>query len=167
MNNNLILLQEKLNSTNSNERYDAIIDIGKGEHRQLQPEVIKFLSHNDSEARRAAIIVLGTHWQVPEVIDTLENLWRNDPEELVRVAALIAWSGYFAKTKNKPAMKKLFQILIDDVEELQVLIEALAGIFRISGLELSQFGLANIYRINDFDEFKSKVPWDELDKIMN
>lgn len=141
------LLRNMLFSGDIDEAYDALIDIGKGEVRILKDEVRKFLDHKEPDLQRAAIMVFGTFWQLPEFKDELVGIFLNSPDNDVRFAALVNWTGYFWRTKNREVLRRLDDIVTDSNEDGFVRVAALRGMFMISGEEIDTKLLNQLERI--------------------
>ena len=127
---------EKINSNNSEDRYDILIDIGKQLLYDYEEYVFKMLSHEDEETRRAAIQVLGIYWSKESFIPKAEEMWLNDEDDLVRVTALVNWSSFFKNTNNSDVLEKL-KIIFTTNEDVDMRIEALRSIHLVKNITIS------------------------------
>ncbi|WP_028973188.1 HEAT repeat domain-containing protein [Spirochaeta cellobiosiphila] len=160
-------IRKKINSDDTFEMYDALIDIGKNELYEFESVVRRFLKHTDSEVRRAAIMVLSTYWERKYIITELENIWKNDIDELVRVTALISWIAYFQNTKDKEITLKLHSLIVDEIVELEIKKEAIKGIYIVNNRKVPEKEIGKLDFVFDEIEFNKHIDWEEINQIIS
>jgi hypothetical protein len=157
----------KLQSDDIDDIYDALIDIGKGGFKQYKSEVTKFLTHKELDARRAAVMVLGTYWKEKDFIGQAKFIAEHDEDPLVRSTALMAWFFYFENTNNHEVLTELFEKVKQSLEKPLFRAEAFRGIYVVSGNEVNAKTLRKLEFAEDDNEFNQTVPWDELQTIVS
>lgn len=158
---------DKLNSNKSEDRYDILIDIGKGLLYKYEDYVVQMLDHPDEETRRAAIQVLGIYWERESFIPKAEEMWQTDEDELIRVTALINWSTFFKNTNNAQVLRKLRDVFStnDDVDMRR---EALRAIYLVNGKPIPKEVQSIVDGLFfDINSFQSKLNMDEIDRLMS
>jgi len=165
--NDMQKFHKALKSDDIDEVYDALIDIGKSDTKELEPEVWSFLKNDEPDLKRAAIMVLGTYWKNPTFKDAVKTILENDLDDDVRVSALINWASYYENTNDVNVKKKLLNLIEDDAEDLFIKIEALRGLYRVSGVKHDENKFREIERIQKYTDFEKLVPWDDVKEIMS
>jgi hypothetical protein len=165
MNNDYFEIQ--LSSSDIDDVYDALIDIGKKELRQFESKVYSFLDHQETDIRRAAIKVLGCYWNVEGFDDTLHNIWKNDQDDDVRLTALICWIGYFLDTKSPNIARELKVLAKDGQEDKFMRLEALRGIVNVLGASEDDINFNELKRISGYKAFEESIPWKKIDNIFS
>lgn len=89
-------LNTKLSSSDPDEIYDAIIDIGKEWLQEYEDKIASFLSHEDAMLRSGAIRVLGFYWKLDKYKSVAKDMLLNDEDEETRSVALMSFSAYLA-----------------------------------------------------------------------
>ncbi|MDG9669339.1 HEAT repeat domain-containing protein [Hahella sp. CR1] len=163
---NIASLKEKLASEDIDDIYDALIDIGKTDCYELMEYVRRFLQHPEPDLKRAAIMVLGTCWSIPDFKHELIPLMSKDEDDDVRATALINWVGYYAGTKDPAVLLTLNDLLRDKTEDLFVRMEALRGIARVAQTDIDEKLMRELERASSYAEFESLIPWDWVDDII-
>lgn len=155
----------QLNSGDSEEIYDAIIDIGKKCLYTFEPEVKKMLESEDEEHRRAAIMVFGTYWERENFKDKAWEIYKNDPDEVVQVTAFLNWFSYYKNTKDKKVLKTLLNILKEH-KNIDIRIEALRGLYLVYGKDTPS-GVNKIINKIYYDEVElnEDIDWIEINEM--
>jgi hypothetical protein len=118
----LIAIEAGLASSDPEEVYDAVIDIGRQGRRQLAPLVAPHLSSEVDFLREAAIKSLVFYLQLPEHVEAAVRLMEADEDEDVRAAAATGL-GEFARS-DLGLLRRLLAVALE-VEE-QDLVRAAA-----------------------------------------
>ncbi|ABC29818.1 hypothetical protein HCH_03052 [Hahella chejuensis KCTC 2396] len=163
---NIARLKEKLASEDIDDIYDALIDIGKTDCYELMEDVRRFLQHLEPDLQRAAIMVLGIYWAVPDFKHELVPLMSKDVDDDVRATALINWVGYYAGTKDPAVLLRLNDLLRDKTEDIFVRMEALRGLFRVAQSGIDDTLMRQLERAPSYAEFESLIPWELVDKLI-
>lgn len=71
------------------------------------------LRHSDGYVRRVAISVLCSVWRVPRLRPVAHDLWRHDPDEEIRSAALVGWTAYDEAVGDPAVGDALLQVMLD------------------------------------------------------
>jgi hypothetical protein len=158
--------EELLLSSDIDDVYDALIDVGKKELREYEDTVWNLLEHKETDVRRAAVMVLGSYWALPDFIDKLSDIWKKDKDDELRATALICWIGYFKKSANKTAINELKNLAQAPQESATVRIEALRGIVKVLGANEDEFNFRELERTTTYKEFEDRIPWKKFDDLM-
>lgn len=164
--NDVAEIKLKLSSSDVDDVYDALIDIGKQEHRCLEKEVWDFLTHEEPDLQRAAIMVLGTYWKLPEFSEKARALLNSSSDDDVRVAALINWVGYYEGTKDANVITVLNDFIRDSSEDIFIRLESVRGLFRVYGETIADDKMRALERVQSYSEFDNLAPWDDIDRIV-
>jgi hypothetical protein len=149
-----------------------LTNIGRDKIYELAEEVYLYLDDPYSEFRVEAVKTLG--WNTRLGIDEFcknqaFKIWEQDPNEDVRVVALGAWSNYYAMTKNKDVLQKLYDILVSEKYYCRARAWALEGFLRVSshfegsGRGYDFFALCDL---KEHEEFNKAVDWNRVSQIM-
>lgn len=150
-----------------------ILNLIKKENlNQFKYELFKLLESDDQHIRNETVATLGlsTRLFLPEFQKKAFEIFLNDPSDMVKCTALSCWCNYFIKTKNKDVLLKLYPILIDNNQDIDIRATAFDGI-----LTTVDPHYPGINRINEYDkllycetpeEFNNTVNWDAVNKLM-
>lgn len=155
-----------LESSDIDDVYDALIDVGKKELREYETTVWGLLDHRETDVRRAAVMVLGSYWALPDFVDKLFDIWKEDNDDELRATALICWIGYFKKSANKTVINELKTLAYDTQESASVRIEALRGIIKVLGANEDEFDFRKLERTTTYKEFEDSIPWKKFNDLM-
>lgn len=158
-------LRAMLSSDEADDIYDALIDIGKLELHEFKSEVWEFLDCKDSDLQRAAIMVLGTYWQIPEFLQKVRQIVDGSSNYEVRVTALMNLIGYYENTKDRELLTELCGYVRSGTENLFIRIEALRGLYRVFGIKYDENNFNAIKRIQSYSDFEKLVPWKDVEMI--
>lgn len=153
-------------SDDEDDLYDAIVDAGKGELKELEPEVRRFLNHVEEDLREAAIATLGMRWALPNFLEECEAIWRNDSNDNVRSTALHSWASYYFASKDKNIVKILYNVVKKQGEDAFVRLSALTGIIHVMGLSEDEFNIKELERSQNYQDFENMLPWSKLDQLL-
>lgn len=159
--------EKQLSSSDIDDVYDALIDIGKKDFREYESRIRSFLHHQETDIRRAAIMVLGCYWNIASFVEELYTIWKEDEDDDVRVTALICWVGYFLKSKNRNIINELKVLSKDSQEDIFVRLEALRGIVNVLGANEDEINLRELERLSGYKEFEANIPWDKIDGLIS
>ncbi len=98
------------------DRYSAIIAIGKSFKKTLAPAVAEYLHDPEPDLRSAAIRTLGFYWQLPAYREVAEQMMREDPDDETRGIAVLAWAAYDTATRSPSTLRRLYQLVVDDTQ---------------------------------------------------
>jgi HEAT repeat protein len=130
-----------LASTNPEDVYDAIIDIGKQGHRELVDRVVPFLTSPTAFLREAAIRTLAFHLRLPAYQAEAVRLLDHDPDAGVRAAAAMGLNTF--AMKDPALVGHLAEVALrpDEAEAVResAFLSALVG----AGIDRSEFPRAD------------------------
>jgi hypothetical protein len=158
--------KELLASSDIDEVYDALIDVGKKDLREYEATVLSLLDHKETDVKRAAVMVLGSYWALPGFVDKLFDIWKKDNDDELRATALICWVGYFKKSANKAVINELKTLAHDTQESASVRIEALRGITKVLGANEDRFDFRKLERTTTYKEFEDSIQWNKFNDLM-
>jgi hypothetical protein len=163
---NVAELRKSLMSKDIDVLYDALVDIGKGQVRDLESEVWKFLDHDDNGLRNQAVMTLGVRLAVPEFRDRALKMWKTDPDDSVRCSALASWAGYYQRSNDREVIAALNEVLRNESENVIVRTEALRGLFEVTGPPDRHVNFDAMYELGNESKFDKLVPWHEVDAMV-
>lgn len=158
--------EELLSSSDIDDVYDALIDVGKKELREYEDIVWKLLDQKETDVRRAEVIVLGSYWALPDFVDNLFDIWKKESGDELRATALICWIGYFRKSENKTVINELKALAQDATESASVRIEALRGITKVLGANKDEFNFRDLERTTTYKDFEDLIPLEKFNDLM-
>lgn len=161
----------KLNRPLSSDLLNALSLIGKEKIYELSKEVYGLLDSPNDVVRDEVVLTLGliSRLHLPEFKEIAYKIWLEDLDANVRKAALVAWSSYYAGTKNPAVLKILYRILIDENYPVDHRRNAMQSIFSVSGEPSSfykPFQSKHFYMLASHEAFNQKVDWNEIRAIM-
>jgi HEAT repeat protein len=162
----VLKLKEMLSSNDVDDAYDALIDIGKSNRQELINDIKKFLTHEEPDLQRAAIMVLGTYWKVPDFKHELPTILTCSPDDDVRVTALVNWIGYYQGTEDKGIIFKLNDLLRDSNEDIYIRIEAFRSMGRVAKFDINEDIIKSLERATSYAEFENLIPWGIVDELI-
>ena len=150
-------------ATSPTERYSAIIAIGKAGLTALATEVAAFLHDPEPNLRSAAIRTLGFYWNLPAYRKIAETMIRDEPDERTRSVAVLAWASYDYFKRVPATLKRLYQIVVDDLQPWIVRSNAYDQFFGVYCPDNSDLPKTP----SSLDQpFESEVDWPRLDAAM-
>lgn len=155
-------IQKRLESNEIDDLCDVITDIGKSCMYEYEDEIWNFLKHTNPEIRNAAIQTISIYWEREKFLSLADEIWNNDPDEEVRIAALGGWFIFYQKTSNKEVLNILDHILKNN-KNLSLRIEAHRGIYVVAGLNEPSLQNKMFFEL---DDFLSEVNWLEINEII-
>lgn len=150
----------------------ALIGIGKEKINELRVEVYPYLNDPLPDFREDAVMTLGWHSRLmlPEFRDIAREIWLNDPNEDVRVVALIAWIGYYYfEPKDPKVLLELYEILTSGNFPIRARKHALIGLLDFSNINpdrTEQRDIALEMDLETHEEFNAIVDWNKVNRIM-
>lgn len=121
-----------------NNAYHLIHLLGHANYVQAEYRVASFLSSNNPELRKIALMVLIQHWGLKKYLDQCQYLIDNDPNSDVRHIAVSCLGDLLRESKNKLILIKLREIVQNSNEHWMVRQSALDGIMRALGRPLEE-----------------------------
>jgi hypothetical protein len=96
------------------------------------------------------------------------KIWLNDPDEEVKSAALVAWAGYYSRSKNPKMLKILYAILNSNKHPIRIRSWALSLLFTVSDTWVNSMEAYDLKfdEIEDPQEFTKLVDWPRIHKVM-
>jgi len=144
--------------------------IGLEKLYEFVPEVTPFLSSCNSALRESAVDTLGSPFSLhlPEFRETAYQIWLEDQDDCVKESALRSWICYYHGTKDSEVLKTLYSILKNEKHPVLVRIDALNGIFRVSGEEPTfyELDISSLIQLDSNQELNDEIDWDEVTKVM-
>lgn len=156
-------LREQLGSDDVDTVFDAIIDIGKKGVYSLEPEVQRCLESPEAAIRSAAIKVLAFYWKQDVYRLRADVMSRTDPDEEVRGTALMAWSGYYAGTRDAGVMRRLHDLLCDPDENEYVRAQAYPALLAVAGLPPAEWPR----QTSIYGDIQGGVDWALVERLMS
>jgi HEAT repeat protein len=133
-------IEAGLASTNAEDVYDAIIDIGKQGHRELADRVVPYLTSSTDFLREAAVRTLVFHFRLPAHKDDAIRLLDSDPDEGVRQAAAMGLRVFAA---TDPALlQHLIEVALNTGEDEAVREAAFIAALVAAGIDRKDFPMA-------------------------
>jgi len=118
--------------------YAALIRAGKEKLVGLRDVVQPLLQHQDPEIRGGALQTLAFFWRLPEYRESIFD-YVKDVDPSVRSWALHAWAGYRAGTRDRDSIGRLWIILRNDDEDIDVRQSAFLGMLTIYGVSSEEY----------------------------
>jgi hypothetical protein len=153
-------IEQGLASSNPEDVYDAIIDIGKQKHRELVPRVVPFLASTTGFLREAALRTLVFHLHLPAFKDDALRALELDPDEGAREAAAMGLA-YFAMS-NRELLQRLVKVATNASEQDIVRAAAFLSALDAAGLRQGEFPKARA--LPDFD---ARADWGLLARVLS
>jgi len=100
--------------------YELIHWFGEAEYREVERDVVRFLSHPHHSVRYIALNVLTLHWKTPEYRAVYERMLREDRHEYNRVLAASGLGYVLAGTRDRRASRLLARVVGDRSEDQYV-----------------------------------------------
>lgn len=97
--------------------YGLIHEFGEGGFTEAEPDVVRFLKHEDYLLRYIAVSVLTFHWDMPKYRDEFERLLFDDPDEYVRHIAASGLGYVLRESRDPEATRVLLQKLRDTSDD--------------------------------------------------
>lgn len=133
-------IEQGLASSDPENVFDAIIDIGKQGHRELADRVAPYLSSPTDFLREAAIKTLVFHFHLPEYKADAIRLLDTDPDEGVRQAAAMGLR-VFAQS-DPDLLQHLLKVALKVDEDESVREAAFIAALVAAGIRREQFPMA-------------------------
>jgi HEAT repeat protein len=153
-------IDEGLSSTNPEDVYDAIIDIGKQAHPELVDRVVPYLTSPTGFLREAALRTLVFHLRIPAYKADAIRMLDSDPDEGVREAAAMGLNTFAAK--DPELLQHLLRVAVTTTEDDTVRAAAFLSALVAAGIERSEFPKARV--LPDFD---TKADWPLLARALS
>lgn len=141
--------------------YAALIRAGKDRLTGLRDAVQPLLGHQDPEIRSGALQTLAFFWRLPEYRDSVID-YVEDSDPTVRSWAIHAWAGYRAGTRDRDSISRLWAVLRNDNEDIDVRQSAFLGMLTIYGVSSEEYW-KGIYA--DLKKDRSAA-WDRIRAIL-
>jgi hypothetical protein len=140
----------------------ALVAIGKGGLVEAREDVERFLRAEDSEDRRAALIVLGLDFGLSEYAATALDFLQHDQDVYCRLTAATVVGALARNTGDAEMLGALAQVVRSEREDSHVRKAAYAAIWAILAYEpRQQFAMATA----DF-RFPEDVDWSLVDRYL-
>ena len=123
-------------SSNPENVYDALVDIGKQGHRDLVDRVVPYLHSPTDFLREAAIKTLVFHFGLPAHKADAMRMLESDPDEGVRQAAAM---GLRAFAGDPLVMQQLLRVALADGEDETVREAAFIAALVGAGIKREEF----------------------------
>jgi hypothetical protein len=152
---------------------NALSTVGKDQIFELKQEVYMLLDSWNENIRSAAIATLGfsTGLFLTEFEEKAYDIFINDSDIGVKRTALSAWAGYYFETADRDALITIYEILMDQNNDIRIRAQSYANLFSIAKGHCPEYfehatsdGLLNS---KTQEEFNSKVDWKSVENIMN
>ena len=153
--------------------YGAIIDVGKYQLVELEKEIYPYLYDAYSGFREEAVIPLGwsTSLAIPEFCRSQAyQIWMDDLDDDVRVAALVAWSWYYISVKDHRFLDVLFAILRNNDFSCRMRVHALKSIYDAGNVFSNIKKAHSIFDLLDIEDptaFENAIDLEHVEKIVH
>lgn len=148
-----------LTSSDPEDVYDAIIDIGKQGHPEMVDRVVPYLSSPRAFLREAAVRALVFHLRLPAYKADAIRLLEIDPDPGVRAAAAMGLNTF--AMKDPALVGQLVKVALDAEETEAVRQSAFVSALVGAGIERSEFP-----REDWIPGFDAKANWALLDRAL-
>jgi hypothetical protein len=150
---------------------DALAGIGKGGLYEFKDEIFSYLTDPFAEFREEAVKTLGwdTRLHVPDFQDKAHEIWLNDPDEDVQVAALVAWSAYYIDTANVEVINELYKIFISRNYSVRARTFALQAIIDVAEAPADRreaYRILSLTRLKEHSKLEEAIDWDRVRTLM-
>jgi hypothetical protein len=149
----------------------ALCVVGDKKLFELKDEIYPYLKDQFSEFREEAVRTLGScnGLQLDEFRDVAYDIWLNDPNENVKVAALNAWTGYYDGAKNPIILKNLYTIFRNEQYAIRIRVYALYGFMDVADAfsylaEPSE--ILFLTELEDQKELNKAIDWGKMNRLM-
>lgn len=95
----------------------ALVAFGKGHFLEARPEIEKFLSSDDPEMRKTALLVLVFGFGLYDYLDTARQFLEHDPDVHVRMIGASALGTIMRNTSNEHTLALLASVVRNDKED--------------------------------------------------
>jgi hypothetical protein len=153
-------IEQGLASSNLEEVYDAILDIGKHGYRDMAERVVPYLASATAFLREAALRTLVFHFHLPAHKADAIRLLASDPDEGVRQVAAMGLR-VFAQT-DRELLQHLVNVSLDESEDESVRESAFIAALVAAGLERANFPMERW-----LPEFETKANWALLATVLH
>ncbi|MGH2482317.1 MAG: HEAT repeat domain-containing protein [Ktedonobacteraceae bacterium] len=135
-------------------------DLGKYYILEARADIEGFLTSEDSEERRYALIALAVDFHLPEHVQTARHFLTSDPNDHCRIAATTALGSLMTNTHDRPTLQLLAQVVHNEQEDESIRTGAYRAILSILGAsKMEQFLTASL-RFH----FPQDIKWDMVDE---
>jgi hypothetical protein len=153
-------IENGLASSNPEDVYDAIIDIGKQRHNDLVPRVVPYLASTTGFLREAALRTLVFHLHLSSFKADAIRALQFDPDEGAREAAAMGLA-YFAMS-DRDLLQQLVKVATKTSEQDIVRAAAFLSALDAAGLQPGEFPKARA--LPDFD---ARADWGLLARVLS
>lgn len=152
-------IQAGLASSDPEDVYDAIIDIGKQGHPELADRVVPYLASPTAFLREAAVRALVFHLRLPAHKADAIRMLECDPDPGVRAAAAMGLNTF--AMKDPALVGQLVMVALDTEEKEAVRESAFVSALVGAGIERSEYP-----REHWIPGFDAKANWALLDRAL-
>lgn len=153
-------IEEGLASTDPEEVFSALIDIGKQDHRDMVDRVVPYLTSPTDFLREAAVRTLVFYFHLPEYKADAIRLLDTDPDEGVRQVAAMGLRMFAAK--DRELLQHLLTVVLNPAEDDVVRDAAFVSALVATGsIERSEFPMGDW--VPGFD---AKADWPLLERAL-
>lgn len=131
------MLEARLTSSDPEDVYDAIIDIGKQGHPELADRVAPFLASETPFLREAAVRSLAFHLRAPAYTAEVVRLLTQDPDPGVRAAAAMGLNTF--AMKDPELVRQLVEVAVNAAEAEAVRDAAFMSALVGAGVDRAEF----------------------------
>jgi len=154
------VVEEGLASSDPEDVYDAIIDVGKQRHHELVARVVPYLTSPTGFLREAALRTLVFHLHLSAYKANAVLMLDTDPDEGAREAA--AMGLCFFAMKDAELLQHLVRVAINTSEEDTVRAAAFISALDAAGLRPGEFPKARA-----LPGFEARADWGLLARVLS
>jgi HEAT repeat protein len=152
-------IEQGLTSSDPEDVYDALVDIGKQGHRELADRVAPYLMSDTDFLRAAAIRTLVFHFHLPEYEADAIRMLDTDPDDGVRSVAAMGLR-VFAE-RDPELLQHLLRVALKTEEDEGVRDAAFVAALIAAGIKRSEFPMER--RLPGFEQ---KANWPLLERTL-
>jgi hypothetical protein len=138
--------------------YGAIIELGKAQVYEAQPDIEPLLRSDSATLRSAALQVLGMYWQRDEYRQTTIDMVQHDQDEQVRNLAASIVGTYYRNTNDLDILHLLATVVADTNEDYIVRRTAYAAMRSIVAYDPQEFMRIRM-RLRTQSDLENDVDW--------
>ncbi len=135
-------------------------DLGKYYILEARADIEAFLTSEDREERRYALMALAVDFHLPDHLQTARRFLTSDPDDLCRITATTALSCLMEKTYDRPTLQLLAQVVHNEQEDESIRKGAYQAMLSVLGASKMERHLPATSHFH----FPQDIKWDMVDE---